>query len=51
MVYRLVATGTIEEKVVELKARKQDLFDKVMSEDALLAAPLTSDDVRGLLGL
>ncbi len=51
MVYRLVATGTIEEKVMELKARKQDLFDKVMDDDALLAAPLTTDDVLGLLGI
>ncbi len=33
MVYRLVAVDTIEEKVMELKARKQDLFDKVMDDD------------------
>jgi superfamily II DNA or RNA helicase len=51
MVYRLVALDTIEEKVMELKARKQDLFDKVMDDDALLSAPLTADDVKGLLGL
>ena len=51
MVYRLVATGTIEEKVMQLKARKQDLFDKVMSEDALATAALTSDDIRALLDL
>ena len=51
MVYRLVAAGTIEEKVMELKARKQDLFDKVMDDDALLSAPLTADDVKGLFGL
>jgi len=51
MVYRLVAVDTIEEKVMELKARKQSLFDKVMDDDALLAAPLTADDVKGLFGL
>jgi superfamily II DNA or RNA helicase len=51
MVYRLVAVDTIEEKVMALKARKQELFDQVMDEDALLAAPLTADDVRGLFGL
>jgi SNF2 family DNA or RNA helicase len=51
MVYRLVAADTIEEKVMELKARKQDLFDKVMDDDALLSAPLTADDVKGLFGL
>ncbi|MDP9318987.1 MAG: SNF2 family helicase, partial [Actinomycetota bacterium] len=51
MVYRLVAADTIEEKVMELKARKQELFDKVMDDDALLSAPLTADDVKGLFGL
>ncbi len=47
-VYRLVATDTIEEKVMALKARKAALFSKVVDGDALLAAPLGADDVRGL---
>ncbi len=52
MVYRLVATDTIEDKVMALKARKSELFDQVMNEDgALPARPLTADDVRELLGL
>jgi superfamily II DNA or RNA helicase len=50
MVYRLVAAGTIEEKVMELKARKQSLFARVMDDDALLAAPLSVDDIQGLFG-
>jgi superfamily II DNA or RNA helicase len=49
MVYRLVASDTIEEKVMELKARKADLFARVMDDDALLSTPLTPDDIRGLL--
>ena len=49
MVYRLVATDTIEEKVMELKARKSDLFARVMNEDALLSAPLSANDIRSLL--
>ena len=49
MVYRLVATDTIEEKVMELKARKMGLFSRVVDGDAMLSAPLTADDVRGLL--
>ena len=49
MVYRLVATDTIEEKVMELKARKSDLFARVMDDDALLSAPLSANDIRGLL--
>lgn len=48
MVYRLVAGDTIEEKVMALKARKQDLFSRVVDDGALLSGPLTADDVRGL---
>jgi superfamily II DNA or RNA helicase len=48
MVYRLVATGTIEEKVMALKARKADLFARVMDDDALMAAPLTAEDIKEL---
>jgi superfamily II DNA or RNA helicase len=50
MVYRLVSTDTIEEKVMELKARKSALFDAVMDEGAALSGALSSDDIRGLLG-
>jgi SNF2 family DNA or RNA helicase len=52
VVYRYVSTGTIEEKVMELKARKAELFDSVMDTDgAALAGALTEDDIRGLLDL
>lgn len=47
-VYRLVATDTIEEKVVALQQRKRDLFSRVMNDDAALGAQLTADDIRGL---
>jgi len=50
MVYRLVAAGTIEEKVMELKARKQSLFDRVMDDGAVLSAPLSVEDIKGLFG-
>jgi SNF2 family DNA or RNA helicase len=50
MVYRLVSTDTIEEKVMELKERKKGLFARVMDGDALLSAPLTTEDIKGLLG-
>ncbi|WP_256839892.1 DEAD/DEAH box helicase [Ornithinimicrobium faecis] len=49
MVYRLVAEDTIEEKVVELQNRKRDLFTKVVDEDGAMSAPLSADDIRGLL--
>jgi len=48
-VYRLIASGTIEEKVVALQQRKARLFRSVMDDDELLARSLTADDIRGLL--
>lgn len=50
MVYRLVSVDTIEEKVMELKARKAALFDAVMEDGATLSGALSADDIRGLLG-
>jgi SNF2 family DNA or RNA helicase len=51
MVYRYVSTDTIEEKVMELKARKADLFASVMDEEGALSGALSEDDIRGLLDL
>ena len=48
MVYRLVATDTIEEKVVALQQRKRDLFDRVVGDSAIEGGALTVDDIRGL---
>jgi SNF2 family DNA or RNA helicase len=48
MVYRMIATGTIEEKVVALQQRKSRLFRAVMDDDALFAQALTAEDIRGL---
>lgn len=50
MVYRLIAAGTIEQKVVELQGRKRRLFEDVLgSDDVSGAAALTADDFRELL--
>jgi superfamily II DNA or RNA helicase len=49
VVYRLVSTDTIEEKVMALKARKAELFSSVMGDDGTLAGPLTADDIKALL--
>ncbi|SJN22689.1 Probable helicase [Microbacterium esteraromaticum] len=48
-VYRLIAAGTIEEKVLALQQRKARLFSAVMDDDAVFAQALTADDIRGLL--
>ncbi|MEU5261899.1 SNF2-related protein [Amycolatopsis sp. NPDC021455] len=50
MVYRLIAKGTIEEKVMELKARKAALFAGVMDEGNAFGSNLDADDIRGLFG-
>jgi SNF2 family DNA or RNA helicase len=49
MVYRMVAAGTIEEKVMALQERKRDLFTRVVDDDGALGGPLTAEDIRGLL--
>ncbi|MEJ3405098.1 DEAD/DEAH box helicase [Rathayibacter sp. YIM 133350] len=49
MVYRMVASGTIEEKVMALKARKAELVNSVMDDDAIFSEALSADDIRGLL--
>ncbi|MDO5533020.1 MAG: DEAD/DEAH box helicase, partial [Propionibacteriaceae bacterium] len=48
-VYRLVSADTIEEKVVALAASKQHLFEEVVGSASDLAAPLSAEDIRGLL--
>ncbi|WP_436698450.1 SNF2-related protein [Nocardioides sp. BYT-33-1] len=47
-VYRLVATDTIEEKVMELKARKAELFAQVIDGDGAMSTSIGADDIRGL---
>ncbi|MEI6623510.1 MAG: DEAD/DEAH box helicase [Actinomycetes bacterium] len=47
MVYRLIASDTIEEKVVALQDRKRSLFASVVDGGAANAA-LTAEDIRGL---
>jgi SNF2 family DNA or RNA helicase len=47
-VYRLVAAGTIEEKILQLKQKKKDLVASVLSEDSGGAKTLTRDDLDDL---
>ncbi len=49
MVYRLIASGTIEEKVMALKQRKAELFSSVIDSGGLFGASLDADDIRALL--
>ncbi|MGY3614739.1 DEAD/DEAH box helicase [Bradyrhizobium sp. USDA 10063] len=47
-VYRLVASGTIEEKMDELKARKRALADSLFDQEGRIGSALTEEDVRAL---
>jgi superfamily II DNA or RNA helicase len=49
MVYRLVASDTIEEKVVALQQRKRDLFASVIDGGSAAESKLTAEDIRELL--
>jgi SNF2 family DNA or RNA helicase len=48
MVYRLVATDTIEQKVIALQQRKRDLFAAVVDGGAASSGALTAEDIREL---
>jgi superfamily II DNA or RNA helicase len=47
-VYRLVAAGTVEEKMDELKARKRALADSLFDREGGIGSALTEADVRAL---
>ncbi len=47
-VYRVIAVDTIEEKVMALKARKAELFARVVDGDGASASGMTAADVRAL---
>jgi SNF2-related domain/Helicase conserved C-terminal domain len=49
-VVRLIARGTIEEKILSLKAKKRELTRAVIGDDARALEGLTVEDVRALLG-
>jgi SNF2 family DNA or RNA helicase len=50
-VYRLVAAGTIEEKILELKQKKRELVSSVLSEDAGGAKQLSRSDLDELFNI
>jgi len=49
IVHRLVAAGSIEQRLLALQARKQALADGVLGSDAALAAKFDAADLAGLL--
>lgn len=48
--HRLIARDTVEEKILELQARKRDLADSILSEDNSVLRKLELEDLELLLG-
>ena len=47
--YRLIARDTVEDKILELQARKRDLADAILTEDGSMLRDLTAEDLEFLL--
>ncbi len=50
LAYKLIAEGTIEEKILQLQKIKKELFDNIISADGASLKSLTEDDINMLLG-
>ncbi len=49
-VFKLIASDTIEEKIVKLQEQKAELADEVLSGEGISAAKLTKEDFMEILG-
>jgi SNF2 family DNA or RNA helicase len=49
-VYKLVATGTVEEKILELQVKKADLAERLLSGSTDVATNLTAEELKWVLG-
>ena len=47
-VYRLICTGTVEEKIQSLQARKAALADALLADSGGETLPITPDDIAAL---
>jgi len=48
--YKLIAKGSIEEKILELQERKRELFDNLISSDGASIKSLDEEDIEFVLG-
>jgi hypothetical protein len=48
-VYRLIAKGTVEEKIMKLKDRKRGLVDSIISADRSIGKSLSFEDLKEIL--
>ncbi len=49
LAFRLIARGTVEEKVARLQARKRDLYDAILGEGSDLSGKMTRAELEDLL--
>ena len=49
--YKLIAAGTVEEKIQALQARKRELFEASLGSDEAFVEKLTGDDLEELLAV
>ena len=49
-VFKLIAKGTIEEKIVQMQESKRDLAESVIGGDGVSSSALTREDVLALIG-
>jgi SNF2 family DNA or RNA helicase len=48
--YKLITRNTIEEKILKLQEKKQELFDQIISTDSAALKTLSEDDIDYILG-
>jgi SNF2 family DNA or RNA helicase len=48
--YKLIARGSIEEKILELQNKKRELFDNLISSDGASIKSLDEEDIEFILG-
>ena len=49
MVYKLITRGTVEEKMLKLQQKKQDLFDNIIENNVNPISAITWEDIQDLL--
>ena len=49
MVYKLITRGTVEEKMLKLQKKKEDIFDKVIEDNPNPIDTITWEDIQELL--
>ena len=49
--YKLITRGTVEEKILQLQAHKQNLFGAALDDQQPLMSGLDSDDLRAILDI